>query len=143
MFAGGASVTARVAAQLADKPLVSSEQFSAGGNTSVRGYLQSEAVADDGLTGSLEVQTQSFASYTHGVFDDWRFYGFADAGQLWVIDAQAEQRNNFTLYSLGLGTRFALLEYLHGDLAVAMPLRTGPATQRGNPQAIFSLKAEM
>ena len=59
----GLEGAARFAGQLADKPLVSSEQFSGGGWSSVRGYLQSEAVADDGVNGALELRSPSIASY--------------------------------------------------------------------------------
>ncbi len=47
---------ARISWQAADQALVSSEQFAAGGLTSVRGYLQSEAVGDDGAFGSIELK---------------------------------------------------------------------------------------
>ena len=51
----GVEISQHLVGQVADGPLVSSEQFAAGGFTSVRGYLQSEVVGDEGLTGSLEI----------------------------------------------------------------------------------------
>ena len=51
----------RLNGQASDGPLVASEQFSAGGLTSVRGYLQSEAVGDRGLFASAELASPSAA----------------------------------------------------------------------------------
>ena len=49
--------------QLADQPLLSSEQFAAGGLTSVRGYLQSEAIGDDGILESNEIRSPSLTKF--------------------------------------------------------------------------------
>ena len=141
-FNGGAEGVVRMAGQIANQPLVSSEQFSAGGNSSVRGYLQSEAVADDGVNASLELRTPSLAAHVGAPLEEWRFYGFVDAAHLWLLNPLAEQRSQFSLYSVGVGTRVAAFRYLRGDIALAIPLSDGPTTQAGDPAAIFSVKAE-
>ncbi len=53
----GFQVFAKVQGQASEKPLVSSEQFSAGGLGTVRGYLESEEVGDNGIAESLELRT--------------------------------------------------------------------------------------
>ena len=48
--------TARVDAQLADRPLVPLEQFGIGGRESVRGYRQDFLLTDNGVLGSVELK---------------------------------------------------------------------------------------
>src|SRR5262249_52485763 len=65
-------LASRVNAQIADSPLVSSEQFSLGGLTSLRGYLQSEALGDDGIVGSIELRSPSLVPLIDSFIDrDW------------------------------------------------------------------------
>lgn len=48
--------------QISDQPLISSEQFGLGGFDSVRGYLESENVGDNGLMGSFELRSPNLAT---------------------------------------------------------------------------------
>ena len=134
-------VAARFSGQATDGPLLSSEQFAAGGLTSVRGYLQSEAVGDNGVFGSLELRSPTFPWFT-SVIDEWRLFAFFDAANLWIFDALADQQSQFTLYSTGVGTKFQLLRYLSGNADVAFPLRSGPDTKAWQPVVNFSIKTE-
>ena len=81
--------------QVADQPLVSSEQFSIGGQDTVRGYLESEALGDYGIAGTLELRSPNIAPYLEqkldnplgqpvkfNAFDEWRFFAFADVGRV-------------------------------------------------------------
>jgi hemolysin activation/secretion protein len=137
---GGFEAAQRITGQLADQPLVASEEFAAGGFTSVRGYLQSEAVGDDGITGDLEIRTPSLAPKLGAFVDDLRFYVFGDGGAAWILDPQVDQTFFFTLASSGIGLRFNVLKYVKGDVAVAVPFITGGATHADRPRATFSLK---
>jgi hemolysin activation/secretion protein len=131
----------RFAGQISETPLPSAEQFSAGGLTSVRGYLSAEAVGDGGVFGSIELQSPVL--YTApGLLEDWRTYAFLDGAGAWVLEPATEQREEFFLYSAGLGTRVQLLKRLHGDVVAAFPLRNGPSRTNGRPYFSFSLKAE-
>jgi len=136
------------AGQLADQPLLSSEQFAAGGLTSVRGYLQSEAIGDDGILESNELRspslTQYFSPYIDmSAIDDWRVYGFADLAHVWILGALPGQTNAFTLESVGAGMRVGALGHLTGLIDVGLPLRSGPATPARKPRLTFSVKSEM
>ena len=51
----GLGLYAKVDGQLADQPLVSNEQYQAGGVQNVRGYKEGEAVGDDAVHGSIEL----------------------------------------------------------------------------------------
>jgi len=132
----------RFSGQFSNQALVSGEQVAAGGLTSVRGYLQSEAIGDDGVVGSVELRSPSFAQHLGSLIDEWRVFAFADGAYVWVIDPAAEQRADFAIYSAGLGTRFQVWRHIHGDVAVAVPLIAGPATRPKRPNATFSLKTD-
>lgn len=138
----------RFAGQLADQPLLSSEQFAAGGLTSVRGYLQSEAIGDDGLLESNELRSPSLTQFISpyldvSTIDDWRVYGFADLAHVWILGALPGQTSAFTLESIGAGMRMAALGRLVGLIDVGLPLRSGPYTPARKPRLTFSVKSEM
>jgi hemolysin activation/secretion protein len=128
--------------QVANEPLISNEQMALGGAGSIRGYLQSEAIGDNGLTGSVELRSPSFASYTRGVFNDLRAITFLDGGQVWLIDPLAEQRDTYGLLSVGLGLRMKFVNHLSGDLDLGFPLTDGQATKPGDPRLHFRLSAD-
>ncbi len=52
---GGLEIRARLSAQQSSSPLYSAEQFSAGGQDTVRGYRENLLLADSGVIGSLEL----------------------------------------------------------------------------------------
>jgi len=140
---GGFQANARFSAQVADSPLVSSEQFAAGGLSSVRGYLTAEAVGDDGVFGSLEIRTPPLFASARTWLDELRLFTFVDGSHLWVIKPQAEQTSAFGLYSTGVGARVRLLDHLTGDLDVAVPLKDGPnRAADGHIYTTFSLKSD-
>jgi hemolysin activation/secretion protein len=144
---GGFQIASRFSGQIADQPLVSSEQFSAGGLISVRGYLQSEALGDDGIVASLEMRSPSlsplFDSIDSSIVDEWRIYAFTDEAETWVLDALPGQQSRFKLMSIGVGTRLHALGHFLGEFDMGLPLRNGPATTAYSPYLEFSLKSEL
>lgn len=132
----------RAAFQIASGPLVSNEQFSAGGATSVRGYLAAEATGDDGYLASVEWRTPSIARWLGtSKINEWRFYAFADAAHLRLHDPLPEQQASFNLASIGVGTRLQALDWLTGRLDFGYPLRDGPNTPKHSPMLNFSVQA--
>lgn len=140
-FAGDFAVATRASAQASDQPLISSEQFAAGGMSSVRGYLSAEETADNGAIASVELRTPSIHSWVGSFADDWRFHLFVDSARLMLIDPLAEQRGRFTLLSTGVGTTFTVFHDLTGDLEYAYPLRDGTQTRAHDGHLLFSVKA--
>src|SRR3546814_11804120 len=65
-FGNDWQTVSKAAFQLASGPLVSNEQFSAGGATSVRVYLAAERTGDDGYLLSQELRTPSIAKFQLG-----------------------------------------------------------------------------
>ncbi|MEI2415513.1 ShlB/FhaC/HecB family hemolysin secretion/activation protein [Orrella sp. JC864] len=127
--------------QIASGALVSNEQFSAGGASSIRGYLAAERSADDGLLASIELRTPSLARWLGPHVNEWRFYTFAEWATLRLRDPLPEQDASFDLASVGLGTRMQVLQWLSGSLDWGYPLKEGPNTKRHDPRLNFNLRA--
>ncbi|CAB3643504.1 hypothetical protein LMG24238_00500 [Paraburkholderia sediminicola] len=135
---------AHVSAQLANSPLVSSEQFAAGGMNSVRGYMQAEDTADSGVVGSLELRSPSISKYLGsaiaGNVNEWRFHAFVDAAHLWLLSPLPEQVASFNLLSVGVGTRVQLLKYASADFEAGWPLKAGVYTKQYSPRFDFYVR---
>ncbi|PMS21638.1 hypothetical protein C0Z18_07215 [Trinickia dabaoshanensis] len=143
-FSNDMRARAHVSAQLADSPLVSSEQFSAGGMNSVRGYMQAEDTADSGVIGSFELVSPSVSKWlgktVGGHVGEWRFHAFVDAAHLWLLSPLPEQTSSFNLLSVGLGTRMQMLKYVSADFEAGWPLKPGGYTRRYSPRFDFYVR---
>jgi len=118
----GFQAFAKVQGQFADQPLLNSEQFSMGGLSTVRGYLESAALGDNALALSLEMRTPSVGSLGWMHVDEWRFYTFADGGVLTLRQTLAEQDSSYKLASWGLGSRIRFREHFNGSFDMGVPL---------------------
>lgn len=129
----------RLGAQAADQPVISSEQISFGGLNSVRGYLQSEAVGDSGVFGSVELRSPSEDFL---FVDEARFFLFVDGAYAHLLDTPAEQDDDFTLLSVGTGARIRLFGVVDGVALVGLPLTGGTTSPSRDPRFSFSISAE-
>lgn len=137
-----AELFASVDGQFASEPLVSNEQFAAGGAGSVRGYLQSEAIGDNGLASSIELRSPSIAELTGGLADELRAVAFMDAARVWIKTPLPEQEDSFGLVGAGAGLRFRLLGHVTGELDLAWPLKDNGATEAGDTRVHFRLATD-
>ena len=87
--------------QLADRSLVALEQFSVGGQTTVRGYRQDALLADNGAFASIELQLP-IGNGNNSVF---QVAPFIDVGTVWNNPNRANFGGN-TLLSTGLGLQW-------------------------------------
>jgi len=140
-FSHDIQLNGHVSAQLANSPLVSSEQFAAGGINTVRGYLAAEDTADSGVIGSVELRSPSVAKYFGSGVNEWRFLSFVDAAHLWLLSPLPEQTSTFNLLSAGVGTRIQLLKYASADLEMAFLLKAGSSTKAYSPRFDFYVRA--
>jgi hemolysin activation/secretion protein len=122
---------AHLTSQWTDDALISNEQFSLGGTSSVRGYLESEALADYGAALQLELRSPSFARRFGTWANELRVLTFLDGGFGAIHSALAGQDSHWRLASAGVGTRFRVLKYLNGAVDFAAPLTDGPDEHRG------------
>ncbi len=136
----------RLSSQLTDQPLISNEQYSVGGADSVRGYLESEALADYGFSGSAELRYAPLADgfeFAEGFspLSNLRVYGFVDGASLRVRDALPDQQSRFDLLSSGAGFSFTLFSHLDGNLDYAVPLLDGPSQRKGDGRLLFRVSS--
>jgi hemolysin activation/secretion protein len=131
----------KIQGQVASEPLISSEEYSGGGEQTVRGYLESEVVGDDGVFGSLELRTPSLLVQGKQQAD-CRLYLFADGGALKLIDPLPEQTANYSLSSVGIGTRLSLFDHLSGACDVGYPLISQAYTMAHEVQVRFRLRVD-
>jgi len=154
-LSGGAQLFVKVQGQIADQPLVSSEQLSLGGQDTVRGYLESEVLGDYGAAGTFELRTPNLGTYlelkqdnpsgepvkSHPI-DEWRFFAFADAGRAWIREPLVEQQSQFDLASYGIGMRMKALQHLNSYVFIAVPLTSQQVTVARNPRLGFRVWGE-
>jgi hemolysin activation/secretion protein len=151
----GFQLWGKMQGQVADGPLVSSEQFSLGGLDTVRGYLESETLSDTGVAGSVELRSPDVGSWLQGqikddkgaafpvtIFNEWRIFAFADGGHGMIIQPLPEQNAQFDLWSYGIGTRFKIFTYGNGMIAYSMPMITQTFTHAGDPRINFRIWGE-
>jgi hemolysin activation/secretion protein len=152
----GFQLWGKVQGQIADGPLVSSEQLSVGGLDTVRGYLESEVLGDEGVVGNIELRSPDIGSMLQkqvkdetgqGVphfttFNEWRFFAFADGGVATVLHPLPEQQSQFDLWSYGVGTRFKLFNYVNGMVALSVPMISQTYSQARDPRVNFRIWGE-
>ncbi len=138
----GFQAYARVQGQVSNQPLVSSEEFSGGGEQTVRGYLESEEVGDDGAFATLELRSPPIIGALGKNVRDWRVYLFGDAGELTLIDPLPEQKARFNLSSVGFGSRLLLGDHLSGAFDAGYPLSSQTYTQAHDLRMTFRLGAD-
>jgi hemolysin activation/secretion protein len=127
----------KIQGQAASQPLITNEQFSGGGIGTVRGYLESEVLGDNGVLGSIEARTPSLGNFFGKDVDEWRFYAFGEGGILALDDPLPEQKSVFNLASAGVGTTLRTFDHFNGSLDVGVPLLPGPNTARYSPLFTF------
>jgi len=137
---GGLQVFGRVQGQASDQPLINSEQFAGGGLGTVRGYLESEQLGDDGVFGTLELRSPSLVDKggADGT-DDWRFYGFFDGGFVSIKSPLPGQDAGNSLASVGLGSRGRFFQHYNGSLDVGLPLLRRTGGYDRSPMCTFRL----
>ncbi|MBU3737146.1 MAG: ShlB/FhaC/HecB family hemolysin secretion/activation protein, partial [Methylobacterium sp.] len=137
-FAGW-ELTGNLNGQIASQPLIANEQFFIGGVDSVRGYLEANALGDNGLSGGLELRTPSLAKYFGEQITDFRILAFYDAGRVGILEALPGQTESFTLKSAGLGLRVKTLRGVSANLDYALAMRDAPPVERGDDLLHFRI----
>ena len=139
----GFQVFGKVEGQLSNEPLVPGEQFGGGGLDSVRGYLESTALGDNGFVGTVELRSPSLGGLLHTkAIEDWRFFVFCDGGLLSICNPLPEQKSRFYLASVGGGTRFKVENHFNGVFTLGLPLLAEGTTRANNLLFTFRLWAD-
>jgi hemolysin activation/secretion protein len=121
--------------QYAPEPLISNEEFSIGGAASVRGYLETEALGDYGIRGSVQLQPPPWQ-----ITRDVRVVGFVfvDAARADILDALQSDVPATSLRSAGAGVSFSALRCVSGNLTWADPLVSGAFTRAHDSRWLFA-----
>jgi hemolysin activation/secretion protein len=102
----GMTLRVRGEGQLAVQPLVPTEQFSAGGVDSVRGYAEAAVVGDTGLRGSIELRSRELAAKEWSrTLTSLVVHGFVEGAYTEARNALPEQIRRFGLLGAGFGLR--------------------------------------
>ena len=139
---GGFQVFGKLQGQVADQPLVNSEQYTGGGLGTVRGYLESETLGDNAMLGSIEFRSPSLSARLGKRVNEWRFYAFAEGGVLTLHDPLPEQESQFNLASVGIGSRVRLFDHVSGSLDVGFPLVEQAHSGAGDVLLVFRVGAD-
>ncbi|MDT8406743.1 MAG: ShlB/FhaC/HecB family hemolysin secretion/activation protein [Methylococcales bacterium] len=130
---------AQAQGQVSAQPLISNEQFSAGGVQSVRGYHQTQLLGDHGINLSLEIQSPRLLSAEWQDWQNFRLLGFFDWAGLWTRQAIAPTPAFADLASAGLGLRFSAFRHLTGEFDWAYPLMKQGTVDVGQNRVDFRL----
>lgn len=141
-FGPGLQLSSRLTGQWSPDPLISNEGFSLGGMSSVRGYYESENIADYGFALQTELRSPDFSSRLGGPINELRVHGFLDSGWGRIHAPGAGQDDRFSLLSLGVGARIKLFRFFNGAVDVGTPLISGPDSENGSIFARFRIQGE-
>jgi hemolysin activation/secretion protein len=130
----GTTLYVKLDGQMTGGPLISNEQFVAGGADSVRGYREAEQAGDDGEHGTLELRGPQWAS---GRVNDLRVLTFYDFAHLRVQSPLPGQISKTDLASVGVGMRFQAWTDLTVRLDAGWPSKGTTYTQAGKPRVGF------
>ena len=141
------ALQAKLSGQLAGDPLISAEQFTIGGADSVRGYVESQALGDNGLFASLELRTPPLAKFiNNSSFKDYikelYAFSFVDAGHVATLKATPGQDKKSNLASLGLGVKLKLNKGIFTNVDYAYALRNAGDVEKGDDRLHFRLGYE-
>jgi hemolysin activation/secretion protein len=131
------TLVADINGQLASGPLISNEQYAAGGLDSVRGYTEAERLGDNGGRASLELRTPQLLAGTAHITNSY-LYLFADSAKVRILDPLPGQFTGFRLNSQGLGFRFKF-GGLITDMDGARAANAGYVTRAGSYSAQFKV----
>ncbi|MBU0481327.1 MAG: BamA/TamA family outer membrane protein [Proteobacteria bacterium] len=126
-----------ISGQIANQPLISSEQFSAGGMESVRGYRESFTAGDNGLLTSLELMGPDLAEEADLTSSDVVPYLFFDFASLRVKDPLPGQTENISIAGCGVGIRGMISERFDYRLDWAFALKDHDDVESGGNRVHF------
>ena len=146
------NLTISLEAQYSNENLTSSEQISAGGSFSVRGYEEDELLRDKGIIGNVELGSSDFSfdfatkwfsnEETGPIPVTLSGFGFIDFANLKLNQSQTlSTRNSIeSIYSIGLGIRLNIFTNFSFHFDYGWPLRsTGLSNPSGRGHWQISL----
>lgn len=139
----GFTLFGKLDVQYSGQPLISNEQFSAGGGDTVRGYYESEVLGDEGFRGTIELRSPSlFAGDAKDAWGQLNVIAFFDGAALKVVEPLPSQTSRFTISSAGVGLRLKAVRGFVASVDIARPLRGTNRTPSGATRGTFRVAYE-
>jgi hemolysin activation/secretion protein len=140
---GGMSLFLKLDGQLADQPLISNEQYSAGGMESVRGYKEVEQLGDNAFHTTMELASPDLTDL-FGFPDKLNVtpYLFYDFATLSLIDPLPGEDRSVSLNGIGGGVRGSVAHHVEFQLDWAVALSDTDRTEKGESRVYFRIKAK-
>ena len=133
----------RADGQWSSEPLISNEQFGAGGVNSVRGYHEGEVFGDNGWHVSLEQQTPAhLVGYVNGhtpLIIRGSFY--TDFAETYLLDPQGQSPST-DLLGIGFGAVASIGPHWEAHFLFSLPLTTAGSIEAYQPYFNFSLTSQ-
>jgi hemolysin activation/secretion protein len=117
--------------------LISNEQYGVGGLDTVRGYMESNALGDQGANATVEIRTPSLAKYMPSMVQQMQLLAFYDYGYAKVRDTLPLQLEKFYLASTGFGLNLKANKGLFVQLDYARALRSVQFVEKGDERVHF------
>jgi hemolysin activation/secretion protein len=137
----GTSMYLGLSGQLTPQPLVPNEQFNVGGLDTLRGYYESEVLADYGLQATGEWRGPNWGQRLWSRLDSLYGYTFLDWATLQSLNVLSGQDNSATLYSSGVGLRLKAAA-VTASLDWALPLKAGAVTEARDDRLLFLMRMD-
>ncbi|MFA6113746.1 MAG: ShlB/FhaC/HecB family hemolysin secretion/activation protein [Sphingomonas sp.] len=117
----------KLAGQISGQPLISNEQFGAGGLDSVRGYYESQELGDDGYSFQVDAISPSLLGDTKGRHE-LRLFAFVDGALVRVNEPLDPSTASASLMSVGGGINARFFNRFNASGLLAVPLRRRSTT---------------
>lgn len=132
----------RTRGQVTNTPLISNEQFSVGGQLSVRGYHLTQQLGDHGVNFSVELQSPLLQPSDWEWIRYFRPHVFFDYAAIWIKEPLPENPDFYKLAGFGAGFRMHLQKNLIGEFDWAYPLYRQSKVDAGDQRIDFRLNYE-
>jgi hemolysin activation/secretion protein len=132
--------------QLSNTALIAPEQFAVGGVDSVRGYLESSSLGDNGMQLAFELRTPPLKKYLKeyrfaDYVKDFYLFGFYDAGVVKIYNSPNDQSSEHVT-STGLGFKLKATSGLFAYLDYAYAFKDSIQVDAGDERLHFRLGYE-
>ena len=137
----GMNLLVKLDGQIANEPLIDNEEYSAGGMENVRGYLESEAMGDNALHGTVEVSfPDPVDSSAIGKTVHMTPFIFYDMVRLITQHALPGQMSTIELQGTGVGIRGSVTKNLEYEMDWAIALQASAQIRRNDQRVNFKVK---
>ncbi|MDY6950703.1 MAG: ShlB/FhaC/HecB family hemolysin secretion/activation protein [Thermodesulfobacteriota bacterium] len=127
--------------QVSDQPLISNEQFSAGGMNSVRGYKESEVLGDDAFHTTVEFSAPDLADlFKVSDYVNFTPYLFYDFAALRVRSPLEGQDSSPSIQGAGVGVRGYVSRFFEFQSDWAVALSDTDQTEKEDSTFHFKVK---